>query len=898
MHAAITSVENLLAGNNVFLIPHFQRSYSWTEKQWQRLWTDLLALPEDAPARQHFIGPLVCASTPFVAGDSVNRFEVIDGQQRLSTLSALFGAIRDVAKELGDDAMAADITEQLLIHRRRSDGMRYRLVPRSDDREVWQKLVDGTSSAASDSSVIDDAWTWFRDQAMSIARREGLDALRRLRFKAGQRLAFVSISISDENPYRVFESLNTSGLALTEFDLVRNHLFMRVPIEEQQHFDETVWRPFERIWTQTAAGRKRDGWSKSATGFLRHFLMARVGHFPQGETFLQFKAWADSQGAAPSAIVERLMPAARLAADMRALETVRDSRQKGVEGADWPVEPRRQLLMQLAFCDAGAVKPLVLGLVEWRESGQIDEATLLQCLRDLVSLLVRRAVVGEKTKQYDKRFVEIARSLERPVPEHLHAAFHRLGWPSDAAFAAALASSPIYRSDSMKTRLILEELERDAAGREHVQLARLQIEHVMPQRLSGAAGREWKESLGDDWRADHDRLVHTLGNLTLTGYNQVMSNYAFAPKRDSFVKSRLALNDHFKGLRRWNVESIESRTTMLAERLCRIFPVRGTPPADAGTDDAEIGLERAGRADRNREFWQRVAGRLRAVGVDECGASPTGKAYMVVRTRFRSVRMIPWFDRRDDSIGVLASFPGDAGERLFVTVRADRFAIEERFGARVGEFQRGQRKGKASHFIVKQQGAGLGSQIGDERAVEWLSMTLLRLGDAMKPSLERAGASVRNVAGAGRLGARRRWFEELLAAARRRTPLHASLSASAGPWCSAPAGAPRVNYVYWVFKNHCRAELRLSPDDRHPDRLSKRFAWLSRHRSELDAKVPGLEWISDDRHAVCRICVEVVGGLSSPERDWPSIQGKCIDAMIALHAATHAMVESDEFAEL
>lgn len=898
MYASITSVENLLAGNNVFLIPHFQRSYSWAEKQWQRLWTDLLALPDDAPSRQHFIGPLVCASAPVVAGDSVNRFEVIDGQQRLTTLSALFGAMRDVAKELGDDAMAADITEQLLIHHRRKDGMRYRLVPRSDDRPVWQKLVDGSAGAASDTSAIDDAWAWFYDQTLSIARRDGLDVVKRLRFKAGQRLAFVSISISDENPYRVFESLNTSGLALTEFDLVRNHLFMRVPISEQQHFDETVWRPFERIWTQVVPGRRRDGWSKVATGFLRHFLMARVGHFPQGETFLQFKAWADSQGATPGEIVDWLMPAARLAADMRALEAVRDSRQKGVEGADWPVDPLRRVLMQLAFCDAGATKPLVLELVARRDSGDIDEETLIECLRDLVSLLVRRAVVGEKTKQYDKRFVDVARGLERPVREHLHAAFHRLGWPSDEAFAAALASNPLYRADAMKVRLILEELERDAAGRERVQLALLQIEHVMPQRLSAAAGKEWREMLGEEWRADHERTVHTLGNLTLTGYNQVMSNNAFGTKRDSFVKSRLALNDHFKGLRRWDAKAIEARTRMLAERLCRIYPVLGTPPADAGRDDTEVGLERAERADRNRAFWRSVSDRLRAVDGDEFGGIPTGKAYMVVRTRFRSVRMVPWFDRRDDVIGVMASFPGDEGERRFVTVRADRPAIEERFGALVGEFQRGRRKGQASHFMVKDQGAGLGSPTGDDRAAEWLATTVLRLRDALTPSLERAGAAMRNSAGAQDRATRLRWFTELLSTARSRTTLHASRSASDGPWCTAPAGAPRVEYVYWVFRNHCRAELRLDPDDRYPDRVGKRFAWLSQRRSEIDSKAPGLEWISDDRHAACRIRAEISGGFKSPERDWPAIHCKCIDAMIALHAATHELIKSDMFAEL
>jgi hypothetical protein len=625
--------------------------------------------------------------------------------------------------------------------------------------------------------------------------------------------------------------------------------------------------------------------------------MSKVGYFPKGETFLQFKAWADAQGAAPGDIVERLAKPAKLAAEMRSLEAIRDSRQKGVEGADWPADPRRRALLRFAFCDVGSAKPLVLELFARREAGAIDEDTLLECLADLNSLLIRRATTGANTRSYDRRFVEIAKRLDTQVREHMHREFHRLGWPSDGEFADALLHQPIYRTDPLKARLLLEELERAAAGREHVQLARLQIEHVIPQRLTGAAAAAWKEMLGDGWRTEHASCVHALGNLTLTGYNQVMSNHSFAAKRESLGKSRLALNEHFKGRRRWDGPCVRERGSLLAAELVRLFPVVGEPCAGDDVDDVADTLERTGRADATRAFWQRVLDHVSSIDGEPCDGVPTGKAYSVIRTRYRSFRMIPWIDRRDDSIGVMASFNGDEGDRNFATVRADRPAIEERFGARIGERQRGQR-GQAPHFIVKQQGAGLGSAVGDSRAIEWLAENLIKLREAVYPSLEGAGASVRSSAGKASRGERFQWFAELLSTARERTPLHARRSALNGPWCTVSAGVLGVQYTYWVAREHSRAEVSFGVDRRDPGLPKRRFSWMERHRSRIERELPGLEWVNDQAHDSARVTMVIPGGFASPREEWSAIHRRCIDAMIRLHEVMQPLVESEEFRRL
>lgn len=894
MIAQITTVENLLHGNNVFMIPHFQRAYSWGELQWERLWSDLLALPDHAPSRLHFIGPLVCASAPLVAGESINRFEVIDGQQRLTTLSALFGAMRDVARELGSEDDALGITEDLLIHHRRSDELRYRLVPRAADRVVWQRLVDGREATESHGSLVDDAWEWFRDQVRSLARREGIDAVKKLRAKAGQRLAFVSISISDENPYRVFESLNTSGLALTEFDLVRNHLFMRVPIGEQERFDEVSWSTFEQIWTNAFDGARRSGWSKAATTFLRQFLMTRVGYFPKGETFLQFKAWADGQSSSPAKIVEQLLAPARLAAEMHSVEVLRDSRQQGHDGADWPNTPLRSALLQFAFCDTASAKPVVFELFARRDAKDIDEPTLLLCLNDLVSLLLRRSITESPTKHYDRRFVEIARQLELPLRDSLHKQFHRLGWPSDAVFAEAVVHHPIYRKDPVKARLLLEELERAAGSRELVQLARLQIEHVIPQKLSGTASAEWKHMLGVEWRTIHERFVHTLGNLTLTGFNQVMSNRAFAIKRDSLTKSKLALNEHFKRRQRWNGDAIQERSQALAEELVKRFPVTGEPCPESVSEGETESMQRIARAAHNRTFWQQVLHRIAALDSALGDGAPSNLQYLVLPSAFLSVRLIPWIDRRDDCIGVMASFSGRQGDRIFATIRADLTAIQARFGSRLGERARGQ-KGGAARLMTEQRGAGLGSSSGDERAIDWLVETTIRLRDAVQPSLEAAGAVRRRAATNDANSLRIEWYTLLLDAARAKLPLHASRSPSDNPTIDAPAGVRSVAYCYSVSMDQVSVFLYLGAPQSDQALAKRRFAWLLTHRSVINRHLPGLEWSNPDASRSCRIGISFEGGYRSPKSDWPKIQSRCIDAMMALHAAMQSLIDSEEF---
>jgi len=879
MDAGIRTVQDLLAGTSAYLIPYFQRSYSWGEKQWGKLWDDVLALDSENGTKKHFIGPLVTVPLTQLPGDNLSRFEVIDGQQRLTTISIFICALGSAIRDLGDPDYADGLRESYLIHHRRKDQYRYKLMPRSVDRGTWQALVDLRHDGDDAASVVDDAWRWFYDRVTSYAGRKGSDGLRSMCTTLTGRIAFVAILIKDENPYRVFESLNTTGLALTEFDLVRNHLFMRVPFDEQERFDAVNWRQFEQLWDDCVD--KRGGVGRAATTFLRHFLARTAGVFSIGETFVQFRTWAEGTNASPAAIVDTLCELAKFARHYRDVEAIRDRRRDGRESADWPSDELDRRLLQLAYCDAGTTMPLVYELVDRNQRGDLEREELLGCLQDIISFLLRRALTGAGTKFYNRGFAELPNRLDAPIRASIGAALHRMGWPSDAQVLSGMKTHPIYKTDSDKARLVLEDVERADGHREPTQLAGLQVEHVLPQTISGAGAAEWKAMLGPSWKDDHARLVHTIGNLTLTGYNQTLSNRSFDAKRERLRDSRLRMNTRLAKQQSWSAETIEERASELCAEFVKLFPVSGNAPEI----ESEVQATRAERADRNRAFWKRVV----EAGADDLHqrGTPTGLAYMTFASGYRSLRMVAWIKRGKDTIGVLASFPGASGTQLFHAVRPLRNEIADRLGMRLGE--RDAARGRSACFRIERTGVHLDTPNGEATAIEWLADHVLRLRTAIEPALE--SLSVQRKQGTGdrrREDLRTACFEALLAHARTRTPLHALVSASADSWVSAASGVRAVTYIYMVRKERSDVALTIWPDKKHEGLSKRRFEALQRHREAIDRAVPDLEWDQRTGQRSFQISLSVPGGYASPRELWPHIHQELVTKMIALHGAVHA----------
>ena len=554
MDARAKTVREILHSGDQYLIPFFQRYYSWKHRHWERLRTDLWALMEDPDVNsQHFLGPLVCTPTDHVPGE-VPAYQLIDGQQRLTTLTLLLAALRDVASEQGFDELAEEITEDYLVHKRKKALQRYKVVPRIGDREALIGVVEAKIEKEHKQFSVYRAWQFFRKRIGEWAEKDAEAKLRKLFVAVTGRLSLVVITIDGENPYEIFESLNSTGLPLEESDLIRNFIFMQVPTSDQEGFNETHWESFESMFEESG------GFPEIApTQFYRSYLMHKGTYSKAKMTFVDFKDQNRRRSVQPTDQVTELRRFLRYEQLFRRPDTCED-------------EALRHALHQIAMLEVSTAHPLLMNLLDRHESKEIDDDALLGCLVDLSSFVLRRSICGESSRSYGRWFVEAIAAMKDDPQEDLRKYWVRRGWPDDAAFIPRLKQFPLYRRESKKCRLILLALEESYGHKEKVDPTTLSIEHVMPQTIANTkSGKAWQVMLGDRWKADHEAYLHTIGNLTLTGYNQDLSNKPFPEKQAELVNSNLVLNRAFENVATWNADTIEERGEKLAAEVAKLW---------------------------------------------------------------------------------------------------------------------------------------------------------------------------------------------------------------------------------------------------------------------------------------------------------------------------------------
>ncbi len=553
MEAHAKTIRQILESGSQFLIPFFQRSYSWRKPNWKRLWTDIVSLNEDGHRGQHFLGPLVCTIEKAIPG-SPSMYLLIDGQQRLTTLSILLAALRDAATQANDKKLAAKIHESYLVHRHEEGLQHYKILPRIGDREVLIAIVDQNIKKDHEQSPLVTAYRYFRrmlDEHCGVD--EVATKLSRLFAIVADQLALVVITIDGENPFEIFESLNSTGLPLEESDLIRNFLFMQVPLAKQETFNNQYWKEFEAIFPGAESG-------KLATAFYRHFLMRNGDYSKAKSTFVDFKALCSASPMSPELRVKELTKFAEFDRILRDPDLCDE-------------KPIRKALHDITRLDVTTAYPLILNLFARHTAGTLPEPEFVGCLTDLASFVLRRSICGESTRAYGRWFVEAIKSIESSPRVDLQQYWFKRGWPDDAAVGKNLQSFPFYRREPKKLRLILEAIELAKGHKEKVVFDNLQVEHVMPQSIGNSTdGTSWKTMLGESWKEVHESLLHTVGNLTLTAYNPELSNKAYPAKQTEFAKSHLEMNKHFESAPMWAKDAIEKRTALLAKDLMTIWP--------------------------------------------------------------------------------------------------------------------------------------------------------------------------------------------------------------------------------------------------------------------------------------------------------------------------------------
>ena len=554
MRASETRLRALLEGQQHYVIPLFQRPYSWQRNDWETLWTDIIETYRSSPAGGHFLGPIVSKSQPGTP-EGVSPYIVIDGQQRLTTLSIVIAALRD--RVAGTDVAAGErIADLCLINKYAKAHYHYKILPTQADRAAYFAVINGEEipDDVEGSSLIRQAFDFFFDALGNSADEdddEPIDLARIERLLLDE-VEVVSITLGDQdNEYRIFESLNWKGAPLSQADLLRNYFFMRIPTNEQQALFDNVWLPMQAMLD-----------SNSLADFFRYQYMSTGRFVREKDIYLK---WRED--------LERLEPDG-LADKMRELAGYARYYRRLIDPGAEPDLALREGLERLNRWGGQTMYPFVLWLYEGAGGRGVDSAGMSRVLRLIESYLVRRLFCGIPTAGSNRFFMELVTQVPdgnvvEAVRQALAQPSGRRRWPKEKEFQEGLASYELYEgSRPEQRRLVIETFEQDYAHKEPAELRGLTVEHVMPQDLTD----EWREALGPDAESIHGILLHTLGNLTLTGYNPELSNRPFNEKRGFFQGSNLAMNREIGEEVEWGPEQIRSRAERLAVRAIAIWP--------------------------------------------------------------------------------------------------------------------------------------------------------------------------------------------------------------------------------------------------------------------------------------------------------------------------------------
>lgn len=555
MKADSTKLAGILTPASRYVIPLFQRDYVWATKDWENLWDDIVELHESQrTGRSHFMGAIVLVPEA-MEPNKLPTFQVIDGQQRLITLSLVLCALRDVALNLGHHDLSKEITASYLVHQFKKDEEHYRVYPRWRDRDQYVAAVERKSVPG---ETIRKALDFFTQQIEALLQSASENELRAFYEMFCNRLEFVQINLGvDENPFQIFRSLNSTGVDLAESDLIRNFMFMQMSEKDQADFDKNYWEPLEHHFESRDSKEKGKLDGKGFSAFLRDFLMHNGNYVGINDTFEKFEVYRRHKTDAIE-VVKELDDNVQLYDAIRGLKP-HTSNDANLENA----------LKQLRQLESSTAYPIVLNLLNRVKLGSLSIHDATHGIRLLSGFILRRYICNESSRTYGKWLVQGCSFLKNNPLEDLRSYLHSRGYPDDAQFQEAFVNFKMYKGNRVMALVILKSLEMSSLHKERADLSTAQIEHIMPQSLTP----EWINSLGLQHGVVHERWLHTPGNLTITAYNRELAQKSFIAKRKIYSDSNFQLTKAIAQLNPpiWNEAQIVKRGRLMAERANNIW---------------------------------------------------------------------------------------------------------------------------------------------------------------------------------------------------------------------------------------------------------------------------------------------------------------------------------------
>lgn len=563
LQAGETTLNKLLNTSRQFIVPIFQRNYSWQKSQYEQLWFDILRASKFKEKQNHFIGSIVYIDMGTPAGRP-QQLLLIDGQQRLTTISILLCAIKDYVQKFNLETKLinlAKIKNQFLYNSDEIDEDRYKLLLNVQDKETYIKLIDNTIFTVNKPATnIIKCYEFFYERIEDFIKQHGqIDEIYAGIFK----LSLVSISLDkdSDNPQMIFESMNSTGKDLSQTDLLRNYLLMDLTPEKQTRLYKTYWKPMEELFGEDIY--KND--VNKFDYFIRDFLTLKsdTGYICKiNNVYENFKRYYLDNNCEKFAVLKDLFTYAKYYACIDLLQEKDDE--------------LKLYWQEFKKLDSHVVYPFLLKLYDDYSRQILIKEDFKKILQVVISYLWRRAICEIPTNSLSKTFATLYQAVDKDdyVNSIIKAFVFKSSYkrfPSDYEVREKLQTKDIYHFRLRK--YLLEALE-NYYHKEPIDLntANYTIEHIMPQNIEH--NLSWQQMLGEDWQEVHSLYLHTLGNLTITGYNAEMSNKSFGEKvngESGFKHSHLKLNESIAQCDVWNKKAIQRRTNILTDIILKIW---------------------------------------------------------------------------------------------------------------------------------------------------------------------------------------------------------------------------------------------------------------------------------------------------------------------------------------
>ena len=576
--------------NAEFIIPIYQRNYDWKEEHCKQLLNDILEVSRmDVSERSHFIGSIVYITDSLLSDQK--KMVIIDGQQRITTLTLMLIALYHFLLEIGNADLASEIFEYYIINKRSAEDSKIKLKASEDNKQDLECLIDN-QPIPHDYSRVKLNYFFFRNEINDFNWQQVLDGFKKLYFVE------ISLERGKDNPQKIFESLNSTGLDLSQGDLIRNYVLMGLEPEVQSKLYRRYW---EKIEINTNSENQ-----SYISNFIRDFLTLKSGVIPKKDkVYVIFKKYYIFNS--PAELEELLSELLRYSEIYKLFLNPKIITDKEV----------RKSIFYLNYIEVNVAYPFLLQIFDDYNKGIISKDIFENILKFIASYITRRFVLDLPTNALNKVFMTLYKQVDKQI--YLESLYRYIltrpgksRMPSDSEIRTYLPAKDLYRSNSKMRKYIFENLE-NFNNNEKVNIIgeeQITIEHIFPQEPEESWKRELKEKDFIDFK---EKYLHTIGNLTLSGYNGKLSNKSFKEKRDmnksggeqGYKYSRLWINRGLGNLEEWNIENYMNRSEILTNRFISIWKL---PHIEGVKELPEINIEDVDYDSSTMEFEYAVFG--------------------------------------------------------------------------------------------------------------------------------------------------------------------------------------------------------------------------------------------------------------------------------------------------